>query len=296
MPSIQKVKLVVLDSAGTRVLDDEVEGIASGEDILNTMKSSCGFALWASAVAGTSEQMYTVYSGTERQENVKQDMQVIINRLPVEGQCTFTLEVKKQGDRRSAGPPGPSPEPNPGLKPRAGPNYDGFETPAGPKQLARMRGLLALGAPLGGPAYVDPGGVQVAYRDIILRDQYRWPEVPGGPRLRDVSVDVKIRVYENESLYDKLAQRRPWSNWIRVRSDNPFFTWRKISDSGIEQTVQNTRAVVEAWKQNLFSRAQGGAPPVLSLRHTDANSLSTLHSGRPRRVRDVAAWPPTRGP
>ena len=33
----------------------------------------------------------------------------------------------------------------------AGPKYDGFETPAVPKQLARMRGLLALGAALGGP-------------------------------------------------------------------------------------------------------------------------------------------------
>ena len=60
MPSIEKVKLVVLDSAGTRVLDDEVKGIASGEEILNTMKGRCGFALWASAVAGTSGQMYTV--------------------------------------------------------------------------------------------------------------------------------------------------------------------------------------------------------------------------------------------
>jgi hypothetical protein len=32
---------------------------------------------------------------------------------------------------------------NPGLKPRAGPDYGGFETPGGPeKSLARMRGML----------------------------------------------------------------------------------------------------------------------------------------------------------
>jgi hypothetical protein len=32
-----------------------------------------------------------------------------------------------------------------------------------------MRGLLALGAPLGVPEQVDQEEVQVAYRDIILR-------------------------------------------------------------------------------------------------------------------------------
>ena len=162
--------------------------------------------------------------------------------------------------------------------------------------LARMRGLLALGAPLGVSEQVDQEEVQVAYRDIILREQYRWPEVRGGPRLRDVSVDVEIRVYENESLYAKLVLCRPWSSWIRIESNNQDFGWRKVSSSGMWQTERETRDYVDSWKQNLFTQAQGGAPPVLRLRHTDANSLSTLHSGRPRSVRDAAKWPPTRGP
>ena len=165
------------------------------------------------------------------------------------------------------------------------------------KSLARMRGLLALGAPLGGPAYVDPGGVQVAYRVIILREQYLWPQVPGAPEeLPEASADVTITVYENGSLYDKINQRRPFESWRSMRSRDPFFLWRKESSSGMRQTVENTREVLRVWQVFLFSRAQEGGPPILKLTHTDENLVSTLQSGRKRRVRDAAKWPPTRGP
>jgi len=157
-----------------------------------------------------------------------------------------------------------------------------------------QRGLLALGAPLGGSEQVDQEEVQVAYCDIILREEYRWPVVPGGLRLPDASADVTIRVHENEFLYDKLDELRSFSKWITMRSDNPDFAWRMTSPSGMMQTPQRTRAVVEAWKQNLFRRAQGGDRPVLRLRHTDVRFLSRLQRGRPRRVRDAGAGPPTR--
>ena len=162
--------------------------------------------------------------------------------------------------------------------------------------LARMRGLLALGAPLGVPEQVDQEEVQVAYRDIILREQCEWPEVPGGPRLPDASADVTIRVYENESLYDKL-ERRPFSYWISVDCwSRPFLAWRKESPSGMVQTVQRTRERVDSWKQELFGLAPGGDPPVLLFKHTDHTFISTLQSGRPRSVRDAADRPPTRRP
>ena len=165
-------------------------------------------------------------------------------------------------------------------------------------RLKQMRDCLAsLGAPLGVTEQVDQDEVHVAYRDIILREEYEWPELSEDvERLPDASVDVTIRVYENESLFDKLDQRRPFHYWIRITSDNAFLRWRKVSPAGMAQTRQQTRDTVDSWKQNLFSRAQGGDPPVLRLRHTDANSLSTLQSGRPRRVRDAGAWPPTRKP
>jgi hypothetical protein len=159
-----------------------------------------------------------------------------------------------------------------------------------------QRGLLALGAELGGPDHVDPEEVQVAYRDIILREEYRWPVVPGGLRLPDASADVTIRVHENEYLYDKLVELRSFSKWITMSSENPDLRWRMRAPSGMMQSVERTRAVVEAWKQNLFSRAQGGDRPVLRLRHTDVRFLSRLQWGRPRRVRDAGAGPPTRRP
>ena len=74
-------------------------------------------------------------------------------------------------------------------------------------RLKQMRDCLAsLGAPLGVTEQVDQDEVPVAYRDIILREKYRIPH----PQLPDPSVNFTIRVYENESLFDKLDQRRPF--------------------------------------------------------------------------------------
>ena len=165
-------------------------------------------------------------------------------------------------------------------------------------RLKQMRDCLAsLGAPLGVTEQVDQDEVAVAYRDIILREQYEWPELSEDvERLPDASVDVTIRVYENESLFDKLDQRRAFHYWIDITCDRPSLFWRKLSSAGLMQTVQHTRDKVDSWKQTLFSQAQGGDPPVLRFKHTDPSFISTFQSGRKRSVRDAGARPPRRRP
>jgi len=329
MASAQKIRLLVRDDQEVIVVDDEIECSATGEELFNEMNRRCEFGKWERADMWVDKAVFAVSnSGNASQDQAyaKAALQNVIAGLPtLVAPCRLTLQVQKKGDdsdyQNSDAPGGPVAPKNPGLQPLAGPNYGGFETPAGPEgrgtqkkegarageggvggsdgagTLARMRGLLALGAPLGGRDQVDQEEVQVAYRDIILRERYRWPEAPGGPRLRDASADVTIRVYENESLYDKLDQRRPFWNWISMNCwSSPLLAWRKESPSGMVQTVQHTRERVDSWKQELFGLVPGGDPPILELRHTDANFVSTLQSGRPRSVRDAAAWPPTRRP
>ena len=146
MASIQKVRLLVVDSDDVKVMDEQVESIGSGKSIFDTMNSRCGFDKWATAFVSWQGQTCSVYTGAELEQNVKSDMQLFINRLsPGTEQRTFTLEVQKQGDDRSDGSPGPDPVRNPGLRPgRHGPDHGGFETSGGPGvSLARMCGTLA---------------------------------------------------------------------------------------------------------------------------------------------------------
>ena len=164
-------------------------------------------------------------------------------------------------------------------------------------RLMQMRDSLAsLGAPLGVTEQVDQDEVHVAYRDIILREEYQWPRLPNAAEVPDASVDVTIRVYENESLFDKLDRRRPFYYWIRIKSDNRFFRWRMLSDAGMVQTRHETRDTVDSWKQSLFTQVQGGHPPVLMFRHTDPNFLSMFPSRPKPRVRDASVWSPKRRP
>ena len=144
MASTQKVRLVVKDDDDVTVVDDEIDGDATGDQIFRAMISLCPFGLWDFAYLVSSESRYTVWhSGHipprgEGDESVTEVLQRIMDRLPPsEELCRFTLEVQKRGDRRSNGPSDPDPVRNPGLRPRHGPDYGGFET------LARMRGTLA---------------------------------------------------------------------------------------------------------------------------------------------------------
>ena len=75
----------------------------------------------------------------------------------------------------------------------------------------------AIGAPLGVTGQVDQDEVLVAHHDINLREQYRlpaedmpWSSLRGAGEYTTASVDVNIRVFEGESLFDKLNDRRPF--------------------------------------------------------------------------------------
>ena len=145
MTTIQKVRLLVKDSDDVTVMDESVTGIASGKDIFDTMNRRCGFDNWASAFASWQGRACSLYTGVEADFTVKADMQKFIDRLsPCTEQCTFTLEVQKQGDRRSDGPRGPDSATHPGLRPWNGPGPVGFDTPGGPRNLARMREMLGV--------------------------------------------------------------------------------------------------------------------------------------------------------
>ncbi len=158
-------------------------------------------------------------------------------------------------------------------------------------RLMQMRDSLAsLGAPLGVTEQVDRDEVRVAYRDITLREQYQM-EIPGRPR---ASVDVAIRLHANESLFDKLDQRRAFDYWDTMKCDNPFFRWRKVAPTGMVPTERETRQRLDRLNQYLFSRAQGGDAPVLIFRHTDPHFLSNFSKPNPR-VRDAGAGKPIRG-
>jgi hypothetical protein len=143
--------------------------------------------------------------------------------------------------------------------------------------------LASLGAPLGVTEQVDQDEVPVAYRDIVLKEKYQ-----------NLSVNFTIRVYENESLFDKLDQRRPFHYWIRINSDYPELRWRFESPAGAEQTEQRTRDHIDLWKQQLFRLPQGGDPPVLKLTHTDPTFISMFQSRPKPRVRDAGADKPKR--
>jgi hypothetical protein len=141
---MQNVRLLVKDTDNVTVRDEQVAVIGDGVVIFDCMNYHCGFNEWASAFASWQGQTCSVYTGAETQTNVKADLQRFIDRLsPCTEQCTFTLEVQKQGDRRSNGPPGPKSATHPGIRPLHGPGPVGFDTPGGPRSLAQMRGMLA---------------------------------------------------------------------------------------------------------------------------------------------------------
>lgn len=145
--------------------------------------------------------------------------------------------------------------------------------------------VASLGAPLGVIEQVDQDEVPVAYRDIVLSERYLIPY----PALPNPSVNFTIRVYENESLFDKLDQRRPFHYWRRINSNNPYFDWTFESPAGAQQTEQRTRDRIASWKQQLFRLPQGGDPPVLKFLHTDPTFLSMFQSRPKPRVGDAGA-------
>ena len=151
MTSAQTVRLLVKDSNGIETMnevvpDEEIKGIVDGTQIFNIMNSRCGFDLWQWAVLETRGGRNTVYAGVTREPGVKRSIQRILDRdrlTPSTEPCVFTLEVRKERERPGPGPRDPESAPHPGIRPLYGPDYGGFETPAGPKSLARMRGMLA---------------------------------------------------------------------------------------------------------------------------------------------------------
>ena len=151
MVSAQKVRLLVKDSNGIETMnevvpDEEMKGIVDGAKIFNVMNFHCGFALWQWAVLETRGGRDTVYAGVTCEPGVQRSIQRILDRdrlTPSTEPGVFTLEVRKIRERRGDGSPGPESVPHPGIRPRHGPDYGGFETPGGPKSLARMRGMLA---------------------------------------------------------------------------------------------------------------------------------------------------------
>ena len=152
MAGTQGVKLVVEDADGVTVVNDDYNGVASGAQIFNAMNSKCVFGLWASAEAAGPRVMCPVMNSLVPrmdQAFAIQSLQLIIDSLGrAEVPCEFTLKVCKKEESRDPNadsPEGPEYAPNPGLGPRRhGPDYGGYETPAGPgASLARMRGTLA---------------------------------------------------------------------------------------------------------------------------------------------------------
>jgi hypothetical protein len=153
MASTQKIRLLVKDDDGVIVLDDEIECSATGEQLFNEMNRRCEFRKWERADMWVDKAVFAVSnSGNALQDQAyaKEQLRKIIDSLPTSGEpCRLTVQVRKKDDvseyetnsDTSGGPVAPK---NPGLKPRHGPDYGGFETPEGPEgTLARMRGTLA---------------------------------------------------------------------------------------------------------------------------------------------------------
>ena len=149
MASTQKVRLLVKDDDDVVVVDYEIECSATGEQLFNEINRRCNFGNWERADALVDKVKFAVSnSGNTWQDQAyaKRALQSIIDSLPTIGApCRFTVQVRKKGEyeTNSGAPGGPVAPKNPGLRPRQGPDYGGFETPAGPKSLARMRGMLA---------------------------------------------------------------------------------------------------------------------------------------------------------
>ena len=150
MASTQKVKLVVLDDEDVTVVEDEIDGSVNGDQIFKEMNTRCAFGLWERADALVDKEKFAVSNSSntwQDQTYAKEDLQRIIGILPTIGApCRFTVQVRKKGEyeTNSDAPGGPVAPKNPGLRPRQGPDDDGFETPAGlGVSLARMRGMLS---------------------------------------------------------------------------------------------------------------------------------------------------------
>ena len=150
MASTQKVKLVVKDDEDVTVVEDEIDGSVNGDQIFKEMNTRCAFGLWERADAMGPGVLFTVMNSGyawQDQAYAKRILQDIIDRLDRAGvPCSFTFQVRKKGEyeTNSDAPGGPVAPKNPGLRPRHGPDYGGFETPGGPGvSLARMRGTLA---------------------------------------------------------------------------------------------------------------------------------------------------------
>ena len=153
MATTETLRLVVKDGHGIETMNEvvpnkEIEGIVDGAQIFKIMNSRCGFALWQWAVfetrAGRRDQ---VYSGFSREAGITRAIQRNLDgerSIPSTEPRVFTLEVRKKREvRRLDVTRGPESAPHPGIGPLHGPDYGGFDTPAGPKNLARMRGMLA---------------------------------------------------------------------------------------------------------------------------------------------------------
>ena len=150
MAGTQKIRLVVKDDDDVTVVEDEIDGSVTGDQIFNAMNSRCAFGLWERADAmGPAVRcpvMNSLFAGQD-QAFAKQSLQLIIDSLGrAEVPCEFTFQVWKKGEyeTNSDAPGGPVAPKNPGLRPGRGPDLGGYETPAGPgASLARMRGTLA---------------------------------------------------------------------------------------------------------------------------------------------------------
>ena len=149
MASTQKVRLVVKDDDDVTVVDDEIDGSVNGDQIFNSMNSRCAFGLWERADAMGPAVRFAVMNSTyawQDQAFAKQSLQNIIDSLGRAGvPCEFMFKVQKKEEFRDPvadSSEGPEYALNPGLRPRHGPDYGGFETPGGPKSLDRMRGMM----------------------------------------------------------------------------------------------------------------------------------------------------------
>jgi hypothetical protein len=151
MTSTPKVFLVVKDCDDVTVVEDEIDGIVTGAQLFKEMNSRCEFGKWSRADALGPHVQFNVMKSHNQGDNeasATRILQDIIDSLVrAEVQCEFMFKVQKKEEFRDAAadsPEGPEYPLNPGLRPRHGPDYGGFETPGGPQaSLARMRGMLA---------------------------------------------------------------------------------------------------------------------------------------------------------
>jgi hypothetical protein len=137
-----QVRLLVTNERAVPLADETLTK-ADAAQIFDRMNSLCAFDEWRWAHANTRGVDLPVYTGSEREQNVKNSIQRTIDRLPATEPGLLTLEVRKRAVREDMGPAGPGAPGHPGGTPGHGPDYGGFETPLGPdKRLARMRGML----------------------------------------------------------------------------------------------------------------------------------------------------------